>query len=114
MKCTYRKICCLMFVLPLLIMTPQANAGIWHKSTINMAYPTEDGDFIIRLTQSHADCVNTNKFYTVEVGKYGVTIEGVKKMYAAVLTAATSQKEVEINYDPEGTQCYINRLKVFF
>lgn len=78
-----------------------------------MVYPQANGDFMIRFVESNPACLNPNGFHRIFVGSYGVTAEGVNKMFAAALAASVQGIEVEANIDIEADQCYINRLKIF-
>lgn len=100
--------------LTLLFLSGLANAGIWHKSKVNIIYPLANGDFVIGLVTENSNCSNVNGFYRVYVDYYGVTSEGANKMYSAAIAAASQGKTIEINFDSDSGQCYINRLKSFY
>ncbi len=97
-----------------LLFSGVAKAGIWHQSKVDLVYPLANGDFIVGLVTENASCENSSGFYRVSVGQYDVTEEGANKMYSAVLTAASQKNDIEINFDSDSGQCYINRIKSFY
>lgn len=92
-------------------------AARWHTGVkIKMVYPLSGGDFVLTFDQDNPSCTSDSSpdYYRVSVGQNGVTAEGADKMYAAALTAASSGKTVNINFDDATSGCYVNRLEVIF
>jgi hypothetical protein len=85
-----------------------------QTSTVKFVYPVANGDFVIGLNTDSAYCTNvgTPKYYYVTVGQNGVTSEGSKKMYAAILVALATGDGVAIVFDDATAYCYVNRLNV--
>ena len=89
----------------------------WHSSTIAKVYPLASGDFIIMLDVNAPNCTATQTpyhYYHVEIGKNGMTADGLKLMYSAALAAAAQNLTIYIVYDDSTSNCYVNRLQVFY
>lgn len=89
---------------------------VWFSSKINKIYPLADGSIVIMFFDDSSACSNTNnpKYYYLRENQNGVTGTGLKNIYSAVLTAATTKKSVTVNFDDTTAYCYINRLFVEF
>lgn len=96
----------------LFLCCAKVHALEWHTSKINMVYPQENGDFTLRLKEGTANCENGSKFYKVVVGKLGVTDEGRNALLSSALAAAAQSQDVDIYWEPQDGQCYIQRFKV--
>lgn len=85
-----------------------------HSSTVKFVYPVATGDFVIGFDVNAPNCTNVGatKFMYVTVGEYGVTAEGSKKMYAAVLLALTARHVLSVTFDDSTIYCYINRFTI--
>lgn len=88
----------------------------WHTSAISKIYPHADGTFVITFKNDAPDCLGTGnpKYHYVRVGQNGVTDAGIGQMFSTALTAATSGKELTINFSTVDTQCYVNRLLISY
>jgi hypothetical protein len=86
----------------------------WHSSTLRWVYPLGNGDFVIGFDVDSAACtgVGAPKYMYVAVGQNGVTEEGIKKLYAAALTAFSLGKTLSIAFDDATAYCYVNRFSV--
>lgn len=96
----------------LVLVTATASAEHWHGSTVNWIYPQADGSVVITFNTSDAYCQNpaSPKYYTIKVGQYGVTQEGLKNMLATALLAKSTGATLNIAFTEVGTECWINRL----
>ena len=89
-------------------------AAKWHKEYISMVYPLSNGNFVLTFKSFPEECSNSSKYFYVEVGKNGMTIEGANKVYSLALTAASTNKQLSINYDETSSLCHINRAYIVF
>ncbi len=64
----------------------------------------------------NATCKNTSnpKYYYVSEGKNAVNQAAIANFLSVALVAATSDKELTINFDNESSTCDINRLFIKF
>lgn len=85
-----------------------------HVAVVKAVYPTANGTFVVSLSSESPYCTNGSvpKYYYVSVGQNGVTADGHKLIYAAVLTALTTGYQVSFAFDNATGNCYINRLSV--
>ncbi|WP_251359708.1 hypothetical protein [Kangiella sp. TOML190] len=103
-------------LMPFFGSTVIASTPTWHSSKIKRVYPLANGDIVITFQEQSSACTNGNspKYHYLAVAQNGVTAEGLNNMLSVVLTAATTQKAVNINFDADTSACYINRLYVNF
>lgn len=95
---------------------PAFSANHWHGSTVRTVYPLSDGDFILILNNDNANCTSpeTPHYYYVRAGQNSMTVDGVDKLYASVLTAAAANIPISINFSDSTSSCFINRMQVQF
>lgn len=86
----------------------------YHTSTLKFVYPLASGDFVIGFDIDSGFCSSASspKYHYLTVGQNGVTSEGSKKLFAAVLTAVATRQSVTIAFDDATAYCYVNRLTV--
>lgn len=105
-------------VLALGCMSPDSTqaAAVWHTSLIRSVYPLGDGGVVVIFEVQAPTCSqnNTAQYHYLQAGANGVTQEGVERIYAVLLAAASQKKAVSINFDDASAQCYINRAIVNF
>ena len=84
-------------------------------STVTAVYPLADGSYYLSLTDDPGACTSsyTPKRLYVKVGSNSVTLDAAKQMYAALLTALTTDLLVYVVYDDTTANCYVNRLQVY-
>ena len=92
-----------------------ANAE-WHEEKVESIYPQGDGSFSLSFESDHASCTNANtpKHYYVAAGQNGVSAAGVEHMLSVALTAASTGKQINIEFDETVAECYVSRLSVRF
>lgn len=98
-----------------ILSTPALAVEQYHQSTVYALSPLANGDFIVQFNVQSPQCSSPAapyKYMYVVVGQNGMTIEGAKKMYAAVLSAWALGKLVTLAFDDGTTYCYINRMGV--
>lgn len=106
----------LMLTLALGMMCSTAlGANVWHTSKIHSVYPKEDGAIIIQLDTDPPSCTNGNspKYLYVSVGENYMTEEGLKNIYALLLTALTTDRQVSVYFSDSSVNCYIKRAKMY-
>ena len=92
-------------------------ANVWHQSAITSIYSQSDGRVVLTFLSDAPTCPNPNspkKNYYISVGDNGVTLDGLKNMFALALTAAASRLTVNFVFDDSSTGCFINRMSVPF
>ena len=100
------------YIAALTLMSASASAEHWHGSTVNWIYPQADGSVVITFNTSDAYCQNpaNPKYYTIMVGQYGVTQEGLKNMLSTAMLAKATGATLNIAFTEVGNECWINRL----
>jgi hypothetical protein len=105
----------ILFLTILFVMTTsEAVNDKWFKAEVKRIYPLSSGDFILIFKKDNSNCTNNSQYHRVEEGGNGVTRDGVKSMLSTALTAASTGREVTINFDADSAGCHINRLYVSF
>ncbi|MFA0813629.1 response regulator receiver protein [Microbulbifer epialgicus] len=104
------------FIISILFSLSATAEQATYTSTISKVYPLADGGFIVAFKEDSPNCPRnlTPKYHSVEVGKNGVTQEGLNLIFSAALAAGASGKPVTIVFDGSSENCYINRLSVNF
>ena len=85
----------------------------WHTSKLELVYPTNDGNVILKF-KDPSDCPKENGYHYMVVGESGMTEQGLKNMLSVVLSAGAMDKRVAVNFDKADPNCAINRLYVSF
>ena len=98
----------------LLLVSMSATAEKWHTGEIKMIYPLNNGGFVLTFKNHPQECASPSQYFYTKVGERGITNEGANNIYSLALMAATSGKEVAINYDDTSESCFINRAYVVF
>jgi hypothetical protein len=88
----------------------------WISSTIKAVYTQSTGSFILVFNTQYGapPCNSQPQYFYVTVGENGVTAEGVKSLLATSLAAASQHQTVEVAFDDTTSQCYVNRVWVYF
>src|SRR5262245_56345793 len=84
------------------LITLSAHAAEQTKvSTITDVYPMANGSFVISIADVPTQCTNTStpKRLTVKVGENSITAEALQQIFAASLTAMTTDITVYVAYD---------------
>lgn len=105
----------IIFVVCVFVSTVSAEPT-WHTAKVKQLYPLSDGAIVVIFDKDNTACPNTNspQYYYLRTGTNGVTADGLKNMYSALLAAAASGKDVVINFESSNSDCAINRLTVLF
>lgn len=101
-------------ILALLFTSPVQAENVWFKSKIKMFYPNPNGTLVLLFTGDSTQCTSVGKYHHLLAGQAGVTQEAFNNMYSLALTAATTGKEISVNFDTSSSNCYINRMFVDF
>lgn len=83
-------------------------------TNIDRIFPANTGIIdIVPTTQSSA-CTNTTtpKRYRMQVGVSGMTADGMRQLYAAILYAASTGKAVTLYFDETSASCNITRVLI--
>ncbi len=108
-----KKVCLFVLFASLFIpVAASAATGVWHVSNIKSIYPFADGSFAITFVVPTSECSNASNYHYVRVGQYGMTADGAKNIFAAVLFAAAADKQVQAYFDKDSSDCLVNRVNV--
>jgi hypothetical protein len=95
--------------------TAETNAAeSWYQDNVKTVYPLQSGDFVVTFVNSPAACLNGSnpKYFHVQVGTYGVTIDGARAMLATALTAFIAGKRLTVVFNDASTSCEVNRMVI--
>jgi ABC-type glycerol-3-phosphate transport system substrate-binding protein len=89
-------------------------AESWYQDTVKTVYPLPNGDFVVTFVTSPAACLNASnpKYFHVQAGINGVTVDGVKSMLATALTAFVAGKRLTVVFNDASTSCDVNRMVI--
>jgi len=90
--------------------------GKWWTGDIYRVFPLASGEVVVSFEVSAPSCTgaDTHKFHRIKVGENSMTQEGADKIYSLLLAAASSKRQVSINFDDATNKCYVNRAYINF
>ncbi len=91
-----------------------AATPVWHTSKVNWIYPLADGSFVLTFKEQNSGCTNNSNYFYVRVGKNSVTEAALKNMLSVALSAGASGKTLNVNFDADTPECYVNRLFISY
>jgi hypothetical protein len=88
-------------------------AETWKTSTVSRLMPLSTGEIVVSIADDAAACTNVNvpKRYLLAVGGT-MTADGLKNIYASLLYAAASDKQVTLYFDDASSSCTVTRVWV--
>lgn len=111
------KVKSILIILTLLLTVNTAHAAnVWHKSQIKRVYPLADGGFVLTFKVQSPNCGapdHENYFYVSE-NQQGVTKEAIQNYLSVALVAATTNKVLNVYFDPDSQHCYVNRMYIMY
>ena len=90
------------------------SAAQWHTAEIERVYPLAGDEVVIAFKTDSSHCSNGSspKYHYITVGQNGVVAGALDRMFSTALAAATTGKQLIINFDDSTNKCYINRLLI--
>lgn len=101
-------------LLMLISVSSFSASNTWHKSKIDKIYPQGNGGLILTLKNPSPDCNRTDHYHYILDKQNGVNQSGINSMLSVALAAAALDKEVNLYFDRDSSNCYVNRLFVDF
>lgn len=84
-------------------------------TSVTRVQPENMGAVDFSFADEHANCTNANspKRYRIKAGQNGATADAVKNIFAAVMFAASADKQIRVYFDDATSFCYITKVLVF-
>ena len=106
------------FLLFLISTSVSANSAWLQSAKIKMIYPVSDGSVILTFhedsTTSSFDCMRADKYHYIRPNAGGVTPEAAKNMLSVALTAASTGKEISMNYVTDSSICVVKSIYIVY
>ncbi len=96
------------------ISVPTLAVNTWHDSKVKRIYPQSGGNVVVTFKTPSAHCSRADNYHFISDGVNGVKQEGIKSMLSVLLTAATLDKVVSVNFDKDSPSCDIHKLSIEF
>ena len=87
-------------------------AEVNHTAGVLRVHPLANGTIVLMLTSDSASCTSTAtpyKHYNITVGQGGVTIDGLRAIHAAAMTAYATNARLTLYFDDATSSCYVTR-----
>lgn len=102
-------------LLATLSLLPAASQAATFSGQLSFLYPMANGTVALAFTGSAPGCSTASGsiFYAyLAPGQNGVTADGFKNLYSAILMAFAAERTLDVTYDNSTLYCYVNNLIV--